>query len=389
MKKRILVGILVALIVVLGGAGGVGWYYSNVLKDGALVVNDQPAAPDLVVASVEGERITLETTDATDLEYGNWKRPGEWGLAWDGGYARVGEIVELKDNSVTRRFEPLPDIPAAGMKVRVDGTAFEGNPLSARGLSFQEVSYPGELGTLHAWFIPGTSSTWAIFTHGMGQTPKESLRFLPPLANAGLPILAISYRNDTGSPASRSGYYEYGETEWRDLEAAVQYALDGGANDIVLYGVSMGGAITVSFLYHSELAGKVRAVILDAPATDFSDEINLGAEHRNLPGPVTWIGKLVSSWRFGFKWTDRDFISHVERLKVPVLVFHGDADRSVPIRLTERLAAAQPDRVTFLRVPGASHLTSWNTNPVAYEDAISAFLARVLGPTPPPAVSPG
>ncbi len=360
MKKRILIAVLIIAVVFFGGAGGVGWYYSNVLKDGALVVNDQPAAPDLVVTAVDGDRVTLKTTETSDLVYGNWKKPGEWGLAWDGGYARTGEILDLKDDSVVRRFATVRGELEPGDKVRVDGLAFEGDPLSARGLSFQEVTYPGELGPLRAWFIPGASGTWAIFVHGMGQTGKESLRFLPPLAQVGLPILVISYRNDTGDPRSRSGYYEYGETEWRDLESGVQYATEHGAKDVVLFGVSMGGAITASFLYHSDLATKVRAVIFDAPALDFSDEIDFGAERRDLPGAVTWLGKFVSGWRFGFSWADRDFISGIDRLKVPILVFHGDADRSVHIRLSERLAAGRPDIVTYVRVPGAAHLTSWN-----------------------------
>ena len=54
--------------------------------------------------------------------------------------------------------------------------------------------------------------------------------------------------------ASADGYHRYGQTEWEDLAAAIQYALDHGAEDVVLVGYSMGGAIVVSLLYRSPLA---------------------------------------------------------------------------------------------------------------------------------------
>ena len=53
---------------------------------------------------------------------------------------------------------------------------------------------------------------------------------------------------------SPDGFYRFGETEWEGLEGAAQYALDKGAEDLILVGYSMGGAIITNFLFESLLA---------------------------------------------------------------------------------------------------------------------------------------
>jgi hypothetical protein len=44
----------------------------------------------------------------------------------------------------------------------------------------------------------------------------------------------MQYRNDADVPEDTSWRYQYGRTEWRDLEGAVQHALDHGATGVTL-----------------------------------------------------------------------------------------------------------------------------------------------------------
>ena len=295
-------------------------------------------------------------------------------MEWDGGYAQVGPIIELGEDRVTRELTLVSDQLAVGQAVRLAGNAFDGNPSEVHGIPFDEVTFVSELGDFDAWFVAGDDDTWVIYTHGRASDRKESLRMLPTVNRMGFPSLAITYRNDEGAPVSDSGVYDYGLTEWKELEAAVRYAIDHGANDVVLVGYSMGGAITANFLYESDLAREVAAVILDAPMTDFSDVIDFGGERRGLPGAIIGVGKLVAGIQLGIDWGALDYLERVNELDVPVLLFHGDADRTIHQRLADRFAEARPDLVTYVPFAGAGHVHSWNVDPDRYGAEVAAFL---------------
>ena len=125
-----------------------------------------------------------------------------------------------------------------------------------------------------------------------------------------------TYRNDTGAPEDPSGKLRYGLTEWRDLEAAVQYALDSGATDVVLAGYSMGGGVIMAFLQRSKLRDDVRAVILDAPMLDFSATVDDNASREEdvpgvpLPSSLTAVAKQIAAWRFGVEWDQLNYLAN-------------------------------------------------------------------------------
>ncbi|MDO8614128.1 MAG: alpha/beta hydrolase [Dehalococcoidia bacterium] len=369
--------ILVLCLAILGG----GWYYADALKDGALAVDHDPDELDLRVAAADGTRITLQRVSAA--RDGDWTRDGTFGLEWEGGYGRVGAILNRDGDQVVREFTAVRGVPPAGAPARLDSFAFAGNPLEARGIAFEDVSYSSPLGEFPAWFTPayrpgrpGSGDVWAVFVHGKGAGREEALRLLPAVSGVGLPALVITYRNDEGVP--EDGFYRYGASEWRDLDGAVQYALDHGARRVVLVGYSMGGGIVASFLYRSPLAGRVAGVILDSPMLDFAATVDWGARGSFAPWPVKAIGRAVAARRFDIDWGDLDYLKRAEELNAPILLFHGDADKKVPVATSDELARARPDTVTYVRVAGAGHVRSWNTNPRAYETAVRDFLLRVL-----------
>lgn len=375
-----LAAVLLAAVVVVAAAG---WYLSNLLRDGGLLPEHDDPEYDLEVAAVGEGAVTLRTTSETD-EDGDWWRTGIWGLVWDSGHGQVGEVLQRTDDQVVREFfvptrppdsDPSPAItPPVGEKVRLDSLAYSGDPQAALGLVFEEVFYSSPLGEFPAWLTRGTSDTWAIFVHGKGSDRREALRMLPNVVEAGLPALVITYRNDEGLPEDPGGYYAYGLTEWEDLESAVEYAIENGAERVVLVGYSMGGGIVTHFLYESALADRVAGAILDAPMLDFSQTVDLGAREDGYPQILADLAKAFAGFRFDVDWDKLDYLKRIDELDTPILLFHGDEDDMVPVETSDALAEARPDIVTYVRVAGARHVRAWNTDADAYEAAVAEFL---------------
>lgn len=377
MRWRVLIIISAAVVLVaVAGLGWGGWYLSDVLKDGALVPKRDAPQHDLEVVALGEGRVTLRVTPESD-EDGPWTKDGIWGLSRDAGYDQVRAILEIGKQHVVREFFPITHNLKVGEKVRLDSFTFPGDPQTALGLPFEEVSFASPSGDFPAWFVDGPSDTWAIFVHGKGADRREALRMLPTVAELGLPSLIITYRNDAGLPANPDGFYRYGQTEWEDLEGAVSYAIGHGAEDIVLVGYSMGGAIVANFLYKSPLAERVMGVILDAPMINFNATIDLGARQKGYPGIVTTIAKAVSSVRFRVDWEALNYLKHTDELTVPILLFHGDADEKVPVETSDALAKARPDLVRYVRAADATHVRSWNMDPAAYQVVVRDFLQQL------------
>lgn len=367
---------LVTIGVLIGG----GWSVSNRIKDGVLEPKHGIRPFDLEVSDLGEGRIKLRVTPHTIKD--DRRTDGIWGLRWNKGYAQVGEILDSNNQQVVRRFVPLSGKLKRLDKVRLDALAFPDDPEKAFGLRTQEVRFSSQLGDFKGWLIRGHRSTWVIFVHGKrDHPPRKPLRaypILPTVANLGLPSLIISYRNDLGAPKSPDGFHRYGQTEWQDLEGAAKYAIKHGAEEIVLVGYSMGGGIVMNFLYKSPLAEKVKGVILDSPMLDLSATIDLGARLLGFPIVLPDIGKFIAGIRFGIDWEARNYLSRANDLNMPILLFHSDADTTVPVETSEALARARPDIVEYHRVPGATHIRSWNMNPIAYETAVHKFLRDLI-----------
>jgi pimeloyl-ACP methyl ester carboxylesterase len=238
------------------------------------------------------------------------------------------------------------------------------------------------LGSLPAWLVNPPrgrprSATWAIYVHGRNSGPREGLRKLRGLRGAGITTLLITYRNDVGAPPSRDGRLHLGDSEWRDLEGAARFAGAHGAHDLVLLGDSMGGAIVTQFVERSRLARRVRALVLDSPVLDWREVLSLQASNRGLPGVVARITGWVVERRIGIDFDAFNQVGRTRAFDRPILLFHGTADRKVPISTSDAFARALPRLVTYRRVRGAGHVQSWNVNPRAYDRALSMFLTRV------------
>jgi pimeloyl-ACP methyl ester carboxylesterase len=360
-------------VLVLGAAFGVAWYFADVT--GSV---DHTIERPLTATLVGADRVRLPAT-------GDALLPGRYGLEWDGGFAEIGDVVGRDGAGVVRSFTSVRGTLAPGTRVRVDPYAYGGDPRTALGLAFRNVSVRDDLGDFPAWYVPadGTTGTWFVHVHGHNGDRGESLRYLKTLHALGMPVLVPTYRNDVGAPASPDGVDRLGDTEWQDVAAAARWALAHGARDVVLGGWSMGGAIALQVADRSDVAGKVRGLVLDSPVVDWRDVLDRQGSDRHLPGAETGLAMWVAERRFGLDLDRFDWVARAGDLKVPTLLLHSDDDRYVPDGPAKKLAAARPDLVTLHLVPGAGHTEEWNTDPAGYERVLVDWLrAHASVPVP-------
>jgi dienelactone hydrolase len=179
---------------------------------------------------------------------------------------------------------------------------------------------------------------------------------------------------------SPDGYYHLGLTEWQDLEAAVRYALDYGARDVVLSGYSFGGQIAMQFMSRSPLAAQVRAVLLESPVLDWNATLDHRALSLGVPAFGTWLGKRAATARAGLDWNQLDLIAHTGRMTAPILLFHCLNDDRTPEAVSETFALALPGLITLVRVQGGNHVEAWNADPARYAATVNQwFTARGIG----------
>jgi len=380
LKRLVIAGVAAALAVVLAAAA-LGWHVSGRIYREALLASYDHGPEqydDARITAVDSASITLQPL--LD-EGGRLAREGAWGLLWHGGSGRIGTILRHDGAGIVRAFTPYNDMPQSGDSVDLRPDPYLSDPFHARGIPFEEVVIETELGPAPAWRIAGPLPTWVVFVHGKGALRRQALRALGVVHALGFPALIVTYRNDDGAPASPDGLYHYGLTEWRDVEAALRYAIASGARDVILVGTSMGGGIVAAFLERSPLASRVRRAVLDSPMLDFGETIDWGVKQATIPGTTLpmpavagALGKQFAAWRYGVDWNALDFRRHADSIRAPLLLLHGDLDDTVPIATSRELAAHFPDRVTFVPFPGANHAEEWNVDSLRFDESLRAFL---------------
>lgn len=334
-----------------------------------------PGSPRLTVHSTAAGRVELTRSLAS-------LRPGTYGLTAPGVHAVVGPVlpdVPHDPDTVVRRLVAVTHGSLdPGTRVTLTPQVHLGNPGTALGLDHADVDVPGELGALPAWFVPAARDTWVITVHGLGATREHPMVVMPFLHRSKLPVLDLGYRGDLGAPESPDGLGHLGESEWRDLDAAIRYALRYGARRVVLHGWSTGATMALHAVERSALADRISGLVLDSPVLDWHTTLRALAAARRTPAPLLPFAVKAAEGRAGLRADRRAPGSDPAALKVPVLIFHGPDDTLAPWEPSRRLAAARPDLVTLHSVSGAGHGAMWNADPAAYEEALRRFLTPFM-----------
>lgn len=354
-----------------------------------VVVPSTRRREDLSIRQVSSDedgslRIELPATPLT-------RAPGRYSL-WFGngkGHACIGDVIaeDASGETVTRLVERVDsgDLHSATAGIW-SGYAY--SKPQQLGLAFEDVEIQVDDGVAPAWrFAPTAgspvSSAWAIHVHGMGGKRAGALRGVPVVSRLSITSLVVSFRNDGEAPPSNDSRYSLGQNEWLDVEAAIKYAVDHGAERLVLFGWSLGGSMALRAANLSAHSDRIIGLVLVAPVLDWAETLTSNGSASGLPEVIARAGlKLLGSsagrWVTGLNQSidlsALDWVTRAGDLNTPTLILHGIDDKSTPVAVSDRFAELRPDLVQLVRFEVPGHSLEWNADPEKWESSVTRFL---------------
>ncbi len=213
---------------------------------------------------------------------------------------------------------------------------------------------------LHAWYAPADSPYAVIlYSHGNGGNMSYDIERIRRLQRSGLSVFAFDYRG-------------YGKSEGRPTEAGVvsdaiaaydhlRDSLGIPARRVILWGSSLGGAVTVQLAARRPAAGLVLESTFPSARA---------VAERHYPFlPVRWL------MRTSFRSADT-----LHTLDRPSLHLHGDRDDIIEQDLGRELYEAAAGPKEWYSIAGAGHNDTFIVGGEAYLSLVAAFIRRHVSP---------
>lgn len=232
---------------------------------------------------------------------------------------------------------------------------------------------------LHGYKIlqPEATSKWAILAHGYTGEAVTMKHSAMQFYKAGFHILMPDAR---GHGSSEGTYIGMGWPDRLDLLRWIDdILLEYPQAEIVLYGVSMGGA-TVMMVSGEPLPPQVKVIIEDCGYTSAKEEFSYQLKALfSLPAfPFIPLASLIARLRAGYTLGQANALAQVAKAKVPMMFIHGDGDAFVPSKMVHEVyQAAKVDKEIFV-VPGAGHAGAASVAGEEYWRKVITFISKYI-----------
>jgi fermentation-respiration switch protein FrsA (DUF1100 family) len=284
----------------------------------------------------------------------------------DSGTYYVGQREPAKLDAAAYRYKNLPPELMVPVK-RYDYKARDGLNIEAY-LALPKNSAAKNLPTI-------------VFPHG-GPIARDSDSFdywTQYFANKGYAVLQMNFRGSAGQGLEfrNAGLKNWGMEMQDDIEDGARKLIADGIADtksICIVGASYGG--------YAALMGAVKTPDFyrcSISVAGVSNVFDLVKDNR-----MFWSGYNVIDEMIGNDNKQLRVISpvnHADKIKIPVLLIHGDSDRQVDIKhskqMHDALEKAGKD-VTYVELANEDHYLTNNDNRVATFRAMDAFLDKHL-----------
>jgi pimeloyl-ACP methyl ester carboxylesterase len=201
-----------------------------------------------------------------------------------------------------------------------------------------------------AWWFNAADAPERVLLICHGKSRNR--RWMLPLIDAVLPhcrVLALEFPNPRrfGLRTQTMGPHE-GVT----VQHAVGWLNQQGAHDVVVYGVSMGGAASILGL------GTAPDLRVSGLVTDGTyDTLQRVLDHFRrrlpfIPGYVAGWSDTISGSIMGRRPSEIRPVDVIANINAPILLLHGDRDWLVPNGAADALAAAAGENAHLVKYPG-------------------------------------
>lgn len=234
---------------------------------------------------------------------------------------------------------------------------------------------------LNGYYIKSTKPTrkTAILIHGY----KDCAYTMMPIAyiyshELGYNVLLpdLQYHGKSDGKAVTMG--------WKDrkdilLWAKLANTLFGNNTEIVVHGISMGGATTM-MVSGEKLPPYIKCFVDDCGYTSVWDEFNYEIKEMfGLPTfPLMYSSSALCKLLYGWSFGEASALKQVAKCKLPMLFIHGSVDDYVPTRMVYPLYKAKPQPKEIWIVKGAPHAKSFQLNQKAYIKKVAQFTGKYI-----------
>ena len=226
-------------------------------------------------------------------------------------------------------------------------------------LPIEDVSFQASDGVaLHGWMVQAPNSPAVVlWAHGNAGNMLHRLDYLSKLHQQGVTAFLFDYRGygrSEGQP-SEKGLYDDAEAAYDVL--AQRYHVP--PQRLILFGQSLGTAMIGELALRRRAAG----VILETPFP--SVEAMAHQHYGSFPLHLL----LQARYRL---------IDRVPKIRVPILVLHGDQDQLIPIVLGRQVFDAANEPKTWYMIPGAEHNDTYVVGGNPYFDCMLTFIRQAV-----------
>jgi uncharacterized protein len=222
---------------------------------------------------------------------------------------------------------------------------------------------PGTRDSVQMWWLPhaNTRAPTLLYLHGTYRNLYQNIHKIDALREAGFSVLAVDYRgwgDSTPITPSEATIYADADTAWAELARR-----QADPRKRVIYGHSMGGGVAVELASRKRHGLDYGALILESAFTRAYD----------VAASTGWLAQLAAK----FSTQKFDSLSKIAKVDAPVLMLHGDADKTVPVELGRQLRDAAPAGTRWVEIAGGSHSQLNSDAPAVYQQALKTVLEQL------------